>query len=114
MRPDSQAAEWSDFLDHPGLPGPFGQGWKERYGDTEISQFRGAQLMCEKWGIKREALEEFSLESHQRAIVAIDEGRFAGQIAPLPEDFAAFGFQAGRAIAAEMDIDAPLFDRGCA
>jgi len=66
-----------------GLPGPFGQGWKERYGDTEISQFRGAQLMCEKWGIKREALEEFSLESHQRAIVAIDEGRFAGQIAPI-------------------------------
>jgi len=24
MRPDSQASEWSDFLDHPGLPGPFG------------------------------------------------------------------------------------------
>jgi acetyl-CoA C-acetyltransferase len=66
-----------------GLPGPFGQGWKERYGDTEISQFRGAQLMCEKWGIKREALEEYSLESHQRAIMAIDEGRFAGQIAPI-------------------------------
>jgi acetyl-CoA C-acetyltransferase len=39
--------------------------------------------MCEKWGIKREALEEYSLESHQRAIMAIDEGRFAGQIAPI-------------------------------
>jgi acetyl-CoA C-acetyltransferase len=66
-----------------GLPGPFGQGWKERYGDTEISQFRGAQLMCEKWGIKREALEEYSLESHHRAIRAIDEGRFATQITPV-------------------------------
>jgi len=66
-----------------GMPLPFGTGWKERYGDQEISQFRGAQLMCEKWGIKREALEEYSLESHQRAIMAIDEGRFAGQIAPI-------------------------------
>jgi acetyl-CoA C-acetyltransferase len=66
-----------------GLPVPFGPGWKERYGDQEISQFRGAQLICEKWGIKRAQLEEFALESHQRAVRAIDEGRFAGQIAPL-------------------------------
>ena len=46
------------------------------YGDQEISQFRGAQLICEQWGIKRSPLEEFALESHQRAVRAIDEGRF--------------------------------------
>jgi acetyl-CoA C-acetyltransferase len=66
-----------------GLPGPYGQGWKDRYGDQEISQFRGAQLMCEKWGLKREQLEEFSLESHARAIRAIDEGRFEREITPV-------------------------------
>ena len=66
-----------------GLALPYGQGWQDRYGDQEISQFRGAQLVCEKWGIKRQALEEFSLESHQRAIRAIDEGRFALQITPV-------------------------------
>src|SRR5712671_7090056 len=33
-----------------GQPFPFGPRWRERYGDQEISQFRGAQLMCEKWG----------------------------------------------------------------
>jgi acetyl-CoA C-acetyltransferase len=66
-----------------GLPAPFGDGWKQRYGDQEVSQFRGAQLICEKWGLKRSQLEEFALESHQRAVRAIDEGRFAGQIAPL-------------------------------
>jgi acetyl-CoA C-acetyltransferase len=66
-----------------GMPSPQGPGWKERYGDQEISQFRGAQLICEKWGLKRAQLEEFALESHQRAVRAIDEGRFAGQIAPL-------------------------------
>ncbi len=66
-----------------GMPSPHGPGWRERYGDQEISQFRGAQLMCEKWGIKRSQLEEFALESHQRAIRAIDEGRFERQIVPL-------------------------------
>jgi acetyl-CoA C-acetyltransferase len=60
---------------------PFGGGgWQERYGDQEISQFRGAQLICEKWDLSREDLERFSLQSHQRAVRAIDEGRFAEQI----------------------------------
>jgi acetyl-CoA C-acetyltransferase len=60
-----------------------GGGWVERYGDQEISQFRGAQLMCEKWGYGRADLERFALESHRRAIRAIDEGRVAGQITPV-------------------------------
>ena len=66
-----------------GLALPFGQGWRDRYGDQEISQFRGAQLMCEKWGIKRAELEEFSLRSHQKAIAAIDAGRFDREITPV-------------------------------
>ena len=66
-----------------GMPLPFGQGWKDRYGDQEISQFRGAQLICEKWGISRAQLEEFALESHRRAIRAIDEGRFEREIVPV-------------------------------
>jgi acetyl-CoA C-acetyltransferase len=68
-----------------GMPAPFGDGWKERFGDQEISQFRGAQMICERWGLKRLQLEEFALESHQRAVRAIDEGRFTSQIAPLNE-----------------------------
>jgi acetyl-CoA C-acetyltransferase len=66
-----------------GMPGPFGQGWRDRYGDQEISQFRGAQLVCEKWGLKRPQLEEFSLESHTRAVRAIDEGRFDREITAI-------------------------------
>jgi acetyl-CoA C-acetyltransferase len=66
-----------------GMPLPFGEGWRERYGDQEISQFRGAQLVCEKWGIKRAQLEEFALESHRRAVAAIDAGRFEREIAPV-------------------------------
>jgi acetyl-CoA C-acetyltransferase len=66
-----------------GMPLPFGPGWLGRYGDQEISQFRGAQLICEKWGLTRRQLEEFALESHRRAVRAIDEGRFEREISPV-------------------------------
>jgi acetyl-CoA C-acetyltransferase len=58
-------------------------GWEARYGTQEVSQFRGAEMIAEKWGISREDMEAFALESHRRAIRAIDEKRFEGEIAPL-------------------------------
>jgi acetyl-CoA C-acetyltransferase len=70
------------FAVDAGLP-VRGEGWAERYGDQEISQFRGAQLICEKWGFKRGDLEGFSLESHRRAARAVDEGRFEAEIEPI-------------------------------
>jgi acetyl-CoA C-acetyltransferase len=66
-----------------GMDFPFGGGWTQRYGDQEISQFRGAQLMAEKWGFKRQDLEEFALESHRRASEAIESGYFDREIAPV-------------------------------
>jgi acetyl-CoA C-acetyltransferase len=57
-------------------------GWRERYGDQEISQFRAAELIAEKWDIGREEMERFALESHLRALQAIDEGRFQREIEP--------------------------------
>ncbi|MFC5187625.1 acetyl-CoA C-acetyltransferase [Actinomadura harenae] len=66
-----------------GLDFPYGEGWAERYGMQEISQFRGAELMAEKWGYTREDLERFALESHQRAAKAIEAGHFDREIAPL-------------------------------
>ena len=58
-------------------------GWEKRYGSQEISQFRGAEMIAEKWDISREDMERFALESHRRALTAIDEGRFETQIVPL-------------------------------
>jgi acetyl-CoA C-acetyltransferase len=58
-------------------------GWLARYGDQEISQFAGAELIAEKWSIAREAMERFAVESHRRAAAAQDEGRFDDEIAPL-------------------------------
>ena len=62
-------------------------GWAKRYGDQEISQFRGADMIAEKWGITRQRMEEYALESHRRALAAIDEGRFKNEIVPFG-DFA--------------------------
>jgi acetyl-CoA C-acetyltransferase len=59
------------------------QGWRARYGDAEISQFTGAEMIAEKWAISRRDMEEFSYESHQRALRAIAEGRFDNEIVPL-------------------------------
>src|SRR3989442_14380609 len=58
-------------------------GWQARYGDQEVSQFRGAEMIAEKWNISRDDMEQFAFESHQRAIRAQDEGRFESQIVPL-------------------------------
>ncbi|GAA2865355.1 acetyl-CoA C-acetyltransferase [Streptosporangium fragile] len=66
-----------------GMPFPFGEKWVERYGKQEISQFRGAELMCEKWGFERDELERFAYESHQRAAKAVANGYFKEQIAPI-------------------------------
>jgi len=68
-----------------GFESPFAgsKGWAARYGAQEISQFRGAEMIAEKWGISREDMEAFALESHRRAIRATDEGRFEKEIAPL-------------------------------
>jgi acetyl-CoA C-acetyltransferase len=68
-----------------GFPTPM-QGstrWHARYGDQEVSQFRGAQLMAERWGFKREDLEAFALVSNNRALDAIREGRLKREIVPI-------------------------------
>jgi acetyl-CoA C-acetyltransferase len=57
-------------------------GWQARYGDQEISQFRAADLIAEKWGISRAEMEDYALASHARAVAAIDAGDFAKEIAP--------------------------------
>jgi acetyl-CoA C-acetyltransferase len=57
--------------------------WLHRYGDQEISQFRGSELIAEKWNISRHEMEEYSLASHQRAQKAIRFGYFENEIIPV-------------------------------
>ncbi|BDB58727.1 MAG: acetyl-CoA C-acetyltransferase [Rhodococcus sp. (in: high G+C Gram-positive bacteria)] len=68
-----------------GFDTPFGgsTGWTERYGSDEVSQFKGAEMIAEKWDLSREELEKWALQSHERAKAAIAEGRFENEIVPL-------------------------------
>ena len=59
------------------------QGWVQRYGTQEVSQFRGAEMIAEKWDISRAEMEAYALESHRRALQAIDDGRFDAEIEPV-------------------------------
>ncbi len=58
-------------------------GWTTRYGNGEVSQFVGAQMMADKWNLSRDEMEAFAVESHLRALRARAEGRFDAEIAPL-------------------------------
>ena len=48
-----------------------------------VPQGISAEVIAEEWGFTREELDEFSLESHRRAVAAIDEGRFEKEIVPI-------------------------------
>jgi acetyl-CoA C-acetyltransferase len=64
--------------------GPFhgSAGWVARYGTAPVSQFHGAEQIAERWKIGRAEMEEWALRSHERAVAAIDDGRFEREIAP--------------------------------
>ncbi|MFJ7751119.1 acetyl-CoA C-acetyltransferase [Arthrobacter sp. NPDC097144] len=68
-----------------GFPNPFAgsAGWAERYGDQQVSQFIGAEMMVDKWGLTRSEMEDFAVESHVRALAAQAQGRFDREILPL-------------------------------
>ena len=48
-----------------------------------VPQGISAEVLAEEWGFSREQLDAYSLESHRRAIAAIDEGRFEHEIVPV-------------------------------
>lgn len=70
-----------------GFNDPFSgsQGWISRYGNAEVSQYNSAQMIADKWNFSREAMESFALESHRRALSAMEKGFFSREIQPLED-----------------------------
>src|SRR5439155_486825 len=60
-----------------GFENPFlgSPGWEARYGTQEVSQFRSAEMIAEKWSITRADMETYAVESHRRALRAQAVGR---------------------------------------
>jgi acetyl-CoA C-acetyltransferase len=56
---------------------------RARYPGPEFSQFMGAEMMAEKYELSRDALDCYSLQSHQRARLATLDGGFTAEIVPV-------------------------------
>ncbi|NPU13333.1 acetyl-CoA C-acetyltransferase [Bradyrhizobium sp. 83002] len=56
---------------------------ESRYPNIQFSQFTGAEMMAEKYGLSKDDLDEYAYNSHQRAIAATQGGHFKDEIIPL-------------------------------
>jgi acetyl-CoA C-acetyltransferase len=56
---------------------------RRRYGDIQFSQFTGAEMIARKYGLAREQLDTYALESHRRAAEATRSGRFTNEVLPI-------------------------------
>ena len=62
---------------------PYGERLSERYPGVQFNQFVGAELLARKYELTSDELNEFALESHQKAKRAVEEGRFDDEIVPI-------------------------------
>jgi acetyl-CoA C-acetyltransferase len=63
--------------------GPWPKSVQERYGVTEFTQFRGAEMMAKKYGLSRDQLDAFALASHRKAAAATQAGAFDHEIVQI-------------------------------
>ncbi len=62
---------------------PFGEKMRERYHHGLIPQGLSAEMIAERWGISREEVDGYGLDSQMRALKATEEGRFENEIVPI-------------------------------
>ncbi len=96
----------SSYAQGPGAP--FGSQMLRRYDNGLVHQGISADLVAQKWELRREELDAFSLESHRRAARATAEGRFKSQIAPIEvknEDGATSMFEQDEGIRTDTSLE---------
>ncbi|HSR21904.1 MAG TPA: thiolase family protein, partial [Candidatus Eisenbacteria bacterium] len=80
----------------PGVP--FGPRMAARYDNKLVPQGISAEIIAERWGLSRTALDEIAAASHERAAAATDAGSFEGQLAPLGDVTADEGIRRGSSV----------------
>ncbi|MEZ0350247.1 acetyl-CoA C-acyltransferase [Mycobacterium sp. pR1184] len=65
---------------------PYGPKVLARYDDFSFNQGLSAEMIAKKWGFSRTQLDEFSVQSHERAAAAQDSGAFTNQMVPVITD----------------------------
>jgi acetyl-CoA C-acetyltransferase len=66
-----------------GFGNPMSPAQQARYPNIQFSQFMGAEMMAEKYGLTKDQLDAFGYQSHQRAIAATQSGAFKDEIVPI-------------------------------
>ena len=66
-----------------GFGQPMSPNMQARYPNIQFSQFMGAEMMAEKYGLTKDQLDEYSYRSHQRAIAATQAGAFKDEIVAI-------------------------------
>ena len=72
-KPNAQAAKAGQGVD-------MSPAMQQRYPGVEFSQFMGAEMMAGKYGLAKDQLDAYALQSHERAVQAAREGRFDREI----------------------------------
>ena len=62
---------------------PLGQKYFARYGEEFPNQGLGAEMIADQWNLSRTELDEYGLQSHERAAAAQESGAFDQQIVPI-------------------------------
>ncbi|MEY2438248.1 MAG: acetyl-CoA acyltransferase [Acidimicrobiaceae bacterium] len=67
-----------------GGKGPFSSDFLDVCDGQLKAQFEVAQILADRFGVTREDMDAFSLESHRRAADSVDTGHFAKEVVPVP------------------------------
>lgn len=73
----------SDLARKAGMGVYMSRRMSDRYPGVQFSQFMGAEMLARKYGLSKQQLDEYALESHRRAAAATRQGRFSREIVPL-------------------------------
>jgi acetyl-CoA acyltransferase len=74
---------------------PYGPRVLARYDNFSFNQGISAELVAERWGLSRRQLDEYSVESHEKAAAAIDRDAFRAQIIPIQTEGGSFSVDEG-------------------
>jgi acetyl-CoA acyltransferase len=87
---------------------PYGPRVLRRYDDFSFNQGISAELIAQRWGLSRRDLDEFSVQSHEKAAAASDSGAFDAQIVPIGVDGVPFRVDEGIRRGTSIEVLAAL------
>jgi len=80
---DIAIAGGTEMLSHQPIGSDWPDAWPVDFPYPLVHQGISAEMMAEKWGLEREALDDYGYRSHHRAMQAIKKGTFDSQILPI-------------------------------